>query len=233
MRYNETHHAFLVFVFYKVLSEINGGKKLFIKAAQTYGEQRGLRMALRALRDGAELTVASYLAYGEWEPSHGAFDINFNAEDGVLNETVRRCPWADTWKKQNLPEAGIVYCQEIDGAILRGFNSALDVKIDSNISGNGICIFHFYDPAIKKTTLFKQAADIKSRHKEKVVEDFAYHCGHIWAVFYRAICDVFPDSAVKIMEQAAKIVCDEYGEKFLTTIRSHETLDFTRIGPKT
>jgi hypothetical protein len=233
VRYTETHHAFLIFAFYRALSEIRGGKRLFIKAAQIYGEQRGLRMALRALRDGAELTVAAYLAYGEWEPSPGAFDINVTAEDGVLNETVRRCPWADTWKEQNLPEVGMVYCREIDTAIMRGFNNALEIKIDSNISGGGICIFRFYDPAIKKTALFKQAEDLKSRQKRKVTEDFAYHCGHIWTVFYKAIHDVFPDGAEKIIERAAKIARDEYGEQFLTTIRSHETFDFTRIGPET
>ncbi|MDR1419803.1 MAG: L-2-amino-thiazoline-4-carboxylic acid hydrolase [Treponema sp.] len=229
-QYDETHHAFLILVFYKVLSGIRNGKDLFVKATQMYGEQRGLRMALRALRDEAKLNMASYLAYGEWEPTAGAFDINFEAENGVLNETVRRCPWADTWKKHNLPETGEIYCREIDTAIVRGFNSALVLNAESNICGAGLCVFHFHDPDIKGDGIFKQAEELKFRRRGKAVEDFAYHCGHLWTVFTGVIRDVLPGDAGKLTELASEKIIEEYGEEFLNTIRSFETVDFTRLG---
>ncbi len=64
--FNEKTHAFIVASFYKHLTEKHGerGKDIFIKATQKYAEQRGARMAMRAMRDGYPLDYASYFAYG-------------------------------------------------------------------------------------------------------------------------------------------------------------------------
>ena len=56
---NERHHAFLAAEYYRVLLERFGarGRAAFVLATQRYGEQRGSRMAQRAIRDGGNLTL--------------------------------------------------------------------------------------------------------------------------------------------------------------------------------
>ena len=57
MEWNEFHHAWIVSEFYRLLLERKGeaGRRAFRQAAQTYGEQRGKRMAMRAIADGRPL----------------------------------------------------------------------------------------------------------------------------------------------------------------------------------
>ena len=66
--FNESHHGCLVGFFYDELKKAFSKRSIaaFKKAAQIYGEQRGGRMALRALRDGQDLSYNSYFHYREW-----------------------------------------------------------------------------------------------------------------------------------------------------------------------
>ena len=68
MGFNEKVHAYIAAKFYVYLTEAFGerGKMAFIHATQYYAEQRGRRMAQRAIRDGEPLTPANYYRYGEW-----------------------------------------------------------------------------------------------------------------------------------------------------------------------
>ena len=67
MIWNEHHHAWIVSDYYRLLLEQFGaaGKRAFVQAAQTYGEQRGKRMAMRAIADGRPLGLLEYFAIGE------------------------------------------------------------------------------------------------------------------------------------------------------------------------
>ena len=58
MGFNEKVHAFIAAKFYVYLTEAFGerGERAFIHGTQYYAEQRGRRMAQRAIRDGKELT---------------------------------------------------------------------------------------------------------------------------------------------------------------------------------
>ena len=62
------HHALLfTSISREVINNIGekNGEKLIRKAVRKYGQQRGKRMALRAKKNGHDLTVANYFAYGE------------------------------------------------------------------------------------------------------------------------------------------------------------------------
>ena len=64
----EAHHGGILVSFYKAIMDLCGrdrGYDLFMTASRAYGERRGRRMALRAVRDGNPLDVTSYFAYGE------------------------------------------------------------------------------------------------------------------------------------------------------------------------
>ena len=65
--FNEKVHAFLIGSFYREMKAAKGpaGVECFIKAVQKTAEQRGHRMALRAMRDEMPLDYNTYMAYGE------------------------------------------------------------------------------------------------------------------------------------------------------------------------
>ena len=66
--FNEQVQAFITVWFYRELKERFGarGVQAFVQGTQSYGEQRGRRMAQRAIRAGEELTLETYLRRGEW-----------------------------------------------------------------------------------------------------------------------------------------------------------------------
>ena len=68
VNFNEKVHAYIAAKYYTYLTERFGerGKKAFVHATQYYAEQRGRRMAQRAIRDGRELDFGTYQEYGEW-----------------------------------------------------------------------------------------------------------------------------------------------------------------------
>ena len=69
--FNERVQAYIVARYYVRLTESFGkqGRETFLLATRTYAEQRGHRMAQRALADGQELSYVTYYKYGEWVPS--------------------------------------------------------------------------------------------------------------------------------------------------------------------
>ena len=66
MGFTELSHAFIAAKYYVYLKEIFGdrGEAAFLHATRYYGEQRGRRMAQRAIRDGKPLTYETYCQYG-------------------------------------------------------------------------------------------------------------------------------------------------------------------------
>ena len=66
-------------------------------AVRRYGEQRGRRMALRALANGDELSMTNFLVYGEWRSGTGLGQHELGQEGPHVHMTIPRCPWALTW----------------------------------------------------------------------------------------------------------------------------------------
>ena len=101
MGFNERVHAFIAAKYYVRLTEQFGerGKQAFIHATQYYAEQRGRRMAQRAIRDGMELTYETYRQYGEWQSTQEMIDAgcaNYRTFEQIEPDCiihVHRCPW--------------------------------------------------------------------------------------------------------------------------------------------
>lgn len=133
MGFNEKVHAFIAASFYTHLTESFGerGRLAFVHATQYYAEQRGRRMAQRAIRDGKPLTYEVYCQYGEWVNTPEII------EQGCANQSERlslapdymvkitKCPWHAQFAEMGLTEAGHEYCQHLDNSICRGFNPYL------------------------------------------------------------------------------------------------------------
>ena len=107
MGFTELSHAFIAAKYYVYLKEIFGdrGEAAFLHATRYYGEQRGRRMAQRAIRDGKPLTYETYCQYGEWVNTEEvkAQGLGNQSETTSLSPDfqihIHVCPWHTQFKK--------------------------------------------------------------------------------------------------------------------------------------
>ena len=146
--FTEKHHAFIAATFYDLLTKRYGqrGEAAFILATQRYAEQRGNRMAQRAIRDGKPLTFSTYREYGEWVNTQSVKDEGCGNEGYVVSyspdfdERVTQCPWATQFAEMGMQKAGTVYCTHLDKSIVRGFNPALVYEVPQSLHEHDCCI---------------------------------------------------------------------------------------------
>lgn len=228
--FTEYHHAFIAASFYKELTEYFGkqGEKVFIMAVQKYAEQRGARMAQRALRDNKELTFTSYKEYGEWSPSSSlteAGKTNSVKEVSLAPDyeiEISQCPWATQFKKMGLEEGGKVYCTHLDKGIVRGFNPYLVFEVPQTMYGEySSCI------QIMKGADFEK--DQKFIRDPKNIKGFDYHCGHIYKTFKEISTAIFKISGEEIALKVLKSFQDEYGKEMGEVLLSYLKTDFNLI----
>ena len=224
----EEHHAFIVSQFYNAFSSMLEGDSIFLSAVRTYGEQRGHRMALRALRDGYPLDYVSYFAYGEWESTPGAFDISFEAGEGVVDERVTRCPWAHSFLSSGNERCGILYCGEIDQAIVRGFNPALKLEVPCNMYRDELCQFQFSNLGIG-SDLFERSEERLRHVKGPVVMPFDYHCAHVWRVFGDVTRGVLGSGADAVLNRIKAEAGIYFGRDILSDMSIYGKTDFSRL----
>ena len=224
MAMNERHHAFVSACFYKKLMEIrpDNGKATFVMATQRYGEQRGSRMAQRAIRDGRELDFATYFAYAEWSYTEDYFASGMHIE--VVSKSpdyqyyVHACPWHDQYVELDLIEGACLYCKHIDLAIARGFNPNLVFEVRSTMHKEEKCDFVLKDANLEEKGF--------SVDKDKNQMCFDYHCGHIYKTF--------SDITISIHGEIGRVICMEvkdefnlkYGKSLADVLFSYQNIDF-------
>ena len=98
----------------------DGGREAVIAAVREFGEERGRRMAERATSAGRDNTFAGYLLFSDLDTSYHQMVPEFG--EGKLTVTISYCPFAAACKEWGLSEYGKYFCQEIDAAIMRGYN---------------------------------------------------------------------------------------------------------------
>ena len=159
MGFTEKVHAYIAAKYYVYLTERFGerGKAAFLHATQYYALQRGRRMAQRAIRDGKELTQETYNYYGEWVNTEevkalGCANVSKQAEDGTLH--ITSCPWYTQFQEMGLPEAGALYCKDLDSSISRGFNPFLQYRVDQTLHTSDCCIHRILTGDISLCTFF-------------------------------------------------------------------------------
>jgi hypothetical protein len=205
---NERHHSFISACFYRELMEKcpNNGEATFILATQRYGEQRGSRMAQRAIRDERTLDFSTYCAYGEWMYTEEYFASGRHME--VISKSpdyhyyVHDCPWHDQYAEMGLIEGACLYCAHIDLAISRGFNPYLVFEVRSTMHKQGKCDF-----VLKDANLEERGYSVD---KGKTLMPFDYHCGHI----YKTFCDVVMSIQKETGSDICKRVADEFSLRY-------------------
>ncbi|HOO12563.1 MAG TPA: L-2-amino-thiazoline-4-carboxylic acid hydrolase [Bacillota bacterium] len=227
MNFNEKHHAFISACFYKELMERcpGNGEATFVLATRRYGEQRGSRMAQRAIRDGRELDFAAYCAYGEWSYTEEHFlkgrHMEVVSKSPDYHYYVYECPWHDQYAEMNLIDGACIYCAHIDLSIARGFNPDLTFEVRSTLHKDGRCDF-----VLKDAYLEEKGYTVD---KSKTQMPFEYHCGHIFKTFSDIVKSIHGEKGREICEKVAEEFGRAYGKDMAKVIISYEDVDFNVI----
>lgn len=227
MAFTERHHAFISATFYRLLKERCPGTAdaTFVMATQRYGEQRGSRMAQRAIRDGCPLDFATYKAYGEWtytEPALAAGEhIKVLSTSPDLHYQVFACPWHDQYLAMDLIEGACLYCQHIDLAIARGFNPSLVFEVRSTMHKQEKCDFVLKGANLDQRTCQADPARVRM--------PFDYHCGHVYTTFSLIVQSIHGESGKAVGAAALEAFRQAYGEDLARALASFRQVDFNLL----
>lgn len=223
MEFNERMHAYIAAKYYVYLTEKFGerGKRAFLHATQYYAMQRGRRMAQRAIRDGQELTQATYNYYGEWVntdeiKAQGCANQMEQQPDGSLKVTV--CPWHTQFQEMGLSEAGALYCKDLDSSISRGFNPFLKYEVDQTLHTSDCCIHRLLTDDI--------CSGSKRGKNPESLRSFEYHCAHSYWAYHEVTTAIFQEEAEEVNEQVIKDFARDYGKERADIIWRYRDTNF-------
>lgn len=227
MTFTERTHAFLSASFYKIMKEENfhNYRAAFRMATQLYAQQRGSRMAQRALRDGHELDFAAYRAYGEWTyTEEGTKGLNTDAKVSVEGEDLKlvayNCPWAAQYKAMGLEDGGYDYCDDLDESIARGFNPDLTYDVtQTQYHGVETCI-HYQRNARLEKDVPKDPANLRP---------FEYHCAHVYHTFARLMAAIYGTEGERLNQKVLDAFAAEYGQEYADKLLEYSSVDFNHI----
>jgi hypothetical protein len=231
-RFTATHHALLFGWLSRAVVEQVGqqrGEAAMRKAVQHYGAQRGRRMALRAQADGHALSVASYMAYGEWRANPGEMEQEMVEGPPHARERIYRCPWQTAWQTHGLLSYGRVYCLEIDGALLRGFNPTLHVDVlGTQTNGAAQCEFVFHD--VEPTAQCSVGFEIqRERTGREAVLPWEYHVGHLFKTVEDAVVGELGELGRSAIAAGLAEFARHYGDAAAQRVVAYRSMDFDRV----
>lgn len=207
------------------------GEMVTRKAIRRYGEERGRRMAQRALADKKELNTLTYMLYGEWSAAPGEVEQRLEANNhNNMRLLVERCPWHQVWLDHDLIEFGRIYCQEIDLALLRGFNPDLHLDVvKTQTNDRQPCDFIFHGTPLNTANSIALKVGKKVSPGKRVLLPWEFHVGHLFKTFN----DVFLAELGLVGREAAEAALNEFAQRFGEQagrlVRSYLQNDFTRV----
>ena len=232
MEFHEKVHAFLVAQYHACLTEQfqEQGEQVFIHATRYYGEQRGRRMAQRALRDGQPLTYETYCRYGEWVPTQTMRDLGEDNRSYVENfepdllRIYTQCPWHTQFFEMGAQRTGQIYCRYLDSSICRGFNPDLVFLVEQSLNEGCSCIHRIKNAGITKEEQLK--------NNQKYVRDFEYHCAHLFWSFQEICIAVFGQQGQQIADCVLEKFAAQYGTVMAERLLQYRHVNFHVAGEK-
>lgn len=232
MNFTEKHHAFISATFYRLLKENNypNYRRAFISATQKMAEQRGSRMAQRAIRDGVEeLDYEAYRSYGEWEWTKEYLDsvkgkklVEEIESDKDYGYIVYNCPWAEVYREMNLGEdGGLDYCNDLDPSIVRGFNPELEYKTTQTLQNTDKCIQYQINGKINSNNLGEK--------NKKNLKGFDYQCGNVFKTYSEYMISIYKYKGLLLIAEVLEEFCMNFGDDMADVLVSYLKTDFNTI----
>lgn len=215
------HHAVLFALMAKHAMEHCGdkAKQVLIDSVTKYGEERGARMAQRAIKNGDPLDLVSNQAYGEWRARPEEMEGGVLCYTPTYHTYAAKCPWCDAWNKHGLLDYGKFYCYTIDEAVFRGFNPQFTMKTLTNLSfGADKCEFDWHQP------MSQEEADRLAAKKEHLgtscLRDFAYHTAHLLQTVGGYLEEHLGQQGAQAVEEAKADFVKLFGQEALDTVEA-------------
>ena len=231
MNFTERHHAFISACFYRHLRDegFRSYRDAFWFASRRYAEQRGSRMAQRAIRDGKPLDYTSYRLYGEWAPTaesraegfrnEDTFSVTKEGDDIVFKYLV--CPWSGQYLDMGLKDGANLYCSDLDAAIVRGFNPKLTYDVVQTMHDRqDFCL-----------QIMRGAASLPDPGPQDPdnVKDFGYHCGHVYSTFSKAMAAIYGERGKELSQTVLSDFAQEYGKELAAELERQAARDYEYI----
>jgi len=231
--FSESSHAMLFALIARQIFTRYGEEKGLLalrKATRRYGEQRGRRMALRATANGDELNMTNYLVYGEWRYATAGGQMEQKEDADDIYMTVQRCPWADAWSEGGLLPYGRYYCQEIDAALLQGFNPDLLIEVKTTLTNDGgPCQFIYRQAVLERGKTLALIGEKSARLESQRLMPWEYHCGHLYQACSLVMGEEFgPQGRVAVQNALAEFAL-RYGGAAAGTVASYLKTDFDSL----
>ncbi len=200
------------------------------KAIRRYGEQRGRRMALRALANGDELTMTNYMVYGEWRYVTDGGQSERVEDQADIRMVVARCPWVDAWTEAELLPYGRYYCQEIDAALLRGFNPGLTIDVLKTLSNDSLpCEFIYRQAVLEPGNTLAYIRDKAALLESQRLMPWEYHCGHLYQACSLVMGEEFGPPGRLTVQNALAEFALRYGGEAAGTVAGYLKTDFDKL----
>ena len=227
MELTERTQAFITARYYVRLKDSFGerGIAAFRLAVRYYAEQRGRRMAQRAIADGEPLTYATYRRYGEWvntETIRAKGEENRSAVESIspdFENHVSQCPWHTEFRELGLIEAGAAYCRDIDPSLCRGFNPEIRYLAVQSLNDHPVCIQKVVDSGLSPE-------DLKAKKKPEGIRSFDYHCAHSYWSFKKMTKGIFGEAGEELAEAVLSDVRERYGSEAVEILMRFRDTDF-------
>ena len=119
------------------------GEAAIRAAVGKFGEDRGRVIAENVRAAGKETTADNYLPYYDMERSE-LFSATDKATKTKIDQEFSACIFAKAWQDLGMEKYGLLYCEEIDPAIARGYDPKFGCSHDRFLlKGDGCCRFSF------------------------------------------------------------------------------------------
>ena len=211
------------------------GEMMVRKAVRRYGEERGQRMAQRAAAHGKELSMVNYLIFSEWSANPDQIEQHLEQNNHHnVRMLVHLCPWNTAWIKHDLIEYGRLYCQEIDTALLRGFNPELHVDVvKTQTNDRQSCDFIFHGAPLNLSNTLAMFVGKRLNPGKRVILPWEYHVGHLYKTMSDVLAAEMGPAGREAAEAALEVFAQHFGEESARLVKHHLETDFTRLPEKT
>ncbi len=218
-------HAIMFALISKHAIELCGekGKEAILLAMTVYGNERGKRMAARALARGDALNVITSQAYGEWVPDYaGQMVFGRISGEPTLRTFISKCAWCEAWEKHNLLEYGKLYCVDVDNAVFQGFNAEfLCTPLTKSMSfGGERCEFDWGQAFTQEDSRALEAK--RAELGKSCVKDFNYHTAHLYVSLGQSLAQELGTASQQIMEKALEEFVHIFGKAYADAFEPHK-----------
>jgi len=118
------------------------GEALIREAVQSFGRERGKRIAQRVKSLGKPLSFKNWLIYGDIAGSN--FSMRPVMENGDLLARVGACSFLSSAEAWQLGDYAKYYCRYADYAILEGYNPEVKLELKTrHETGEDHCLFRY------------------------------------------------------------------------------------------